>query len=197
MVFDRLHVLVFVIGSLLSGVAIDYGFYIYMQPSLRPDERYGEKLRRLLKPLLASCLTTVIGFSLLLFSELPLIRQIGVFVSAGLVCALGTAMLYFAQLDRPLLEGREFGGLAAAGSGPRERWLVRGILAGLVVIAVFGPLRLQWRDDVRQLDLPAPELRENDASLRALFGESAGRSIYLTHGATLGEARQHLEDFLA
>ena len=54
LVFDRLHILVFVIGSLLSGVAIDYGFYIYMQPSLRPDEPYPEKLRRLLKPLLAS-----------------------------------------------------------------------------------------------------------------------------------------------
>jgi predicted exporter len=196
MVFDRLHILVFVIGSLLSGVAIDYGFYIYMQPSLRPDEPYGEKLRRLLKPLLASCLTTVIGFSLLLFSELPLIRQIGVFVSAGLLCALGTAMLYFAQLHRPLLEGREFGGVTAARDGPRERWLVRGILASLVAIAVLGPLRLQWRDDVRLLDLPAPELRANDAELRALFGESAGRSVYLTHGATLAEARQRLENFL-
>jgi predicted exporter len=75
MAFERLHILVFVIGSLLAGVAIDYGFYIYMQPSLRPDEPYAQKLRRLLKPLLASCLTTVIGFSLLLFSELPLIRQ--------------------------------------------------------------------------------------------------------------------------
>ena len=63
LVFDRVHVLVFVIGSLLSGVAVDYGFYIYMQPSLRPGEPYSEKLRRLLKPLLASCLTTVVGFS--------------------------------------------------------------------------------------------------------------------------------------
>ena len=197
MVFDRLHILVFVIGSLLSGVAIDYGFYIYMQPSLRPDEPYGEKLRRLLKPLLASCLTTCIGFSLLLFSELPLIRQIGLFVSAGLLCALGAAMLYFAQLNRPLLEGREFGGVAQAGGGRRERWLVRGILAGVVAIAVLGPLRLQWRDDVRQLDLPAPELHENESRLRALFGESATRSVYLTHGATLAEARQRLEDFLA
>src|SRR5687768_18368421 len=134
MVFDRLHVLVFVIGSLLSGVAIDYGFYIYMQPSLRPDERYGEKLRRLLKPLLASCLTTVIGFSLLLFSELPLIRQIGVFVSAGLLCALGTAMLYFAQLDRPLLEGRAFAAVQNYQPGARSRWIVRGLFAAGVLI---------------------------------------------------------------
>src|SRR5690606_8789033 len=38
LVFDRLHILVFVIGSLLSGVAVDYGFYIYMQVPRRPDE---------------------------------------------------------------------------------------------------------------------------------------------------------------
>ncbi len=195
LIFDRLHILVFVIGSLLSGVAIDYGFYLYMQPSLRPDEPYGEKLRRLLKPLLASCLTTVIGFSLLLFSDLPLIRQIGVFVSAGLLCALGAAMLYFAQLERPLLEGRTLGGLQ--GSGRAWRTAVRTLAALALLIAIFGPLRLRWRDDVRQLDLPSPELHANDAALRTLFGESKERSLYLTHGATLAEARQRLEAFAA
>lgn len=194
LLFDRLHILVFVIGSLLSGVAIDYGFYLYMQPSLRPDEPYGDKLRRLLKPLLASCLTTVIGFSLLLFSDLPLIRQIGVFVSAGLLCALGAAMLYFAQLDRPQLEGRALGGLRAGGN--RWRGLVRGLAVLALIIAIAGPLRLRWRDDVRQLDLPSPELHANDAALRTLFGESKDRSLYLTHGATLAEARQRLDVFL-
>jgi predicted exporter len=197
MVFDRLHILVFVIGALLSGVAIDYGFYIYMQPSLRPDEPYGAKLRRLLKPLLASCLTTVIGFSLLLFSELPLIRQIGLFVSAGLLCALGAAMLYFAQLERPLLEGRQFGGMAGEPLRAPRRWLARGLLALAVLVAVLGPSRLHWRDDIRQLDLPAPELHADDAALRALFGETADRTVHLTHGATLAEARQRLEEFLA
>lgn len=196
MVFDRLHVLVFVIGSLLSGVAIDYGFYIYMQPSRRPDEPYGEKLRRLLKPLLASCLTTVLGFLLLVFSELPLIRQIGFFVSAGLLCALAAAMLYFAQLERPLLEGRQFGFVGRA-AGPGARWMVRGLFGAAVAIALVGPFRLQWRDDVRELDLPAKELHANEAELRALFGETASRSVFLTHGATLPEARQRLEEFLA
>ncbi|HET7537166.1 MAG TPA: MMPL family transporter, partial [Candidatus Didemnitutus sp.] len=70
--FDRVHMLVFVVGSLLTGVAIDYGFYLYMQPPAGPDEDYWAKVRRLTKPLLASCFTTVAGFALLLFSELPL-----------------------------------------------------------------------------------------------------------------------------
>jgi len=195
LVFDRLHILVFVIGSLLSGVAVDYGFYIFMQPPLRPDEPYGERLRRLLKPLLASCLTTVAGFSLLLFSELPLIRQIGLFVSAGLICALGAAILYFAQLDRPRLEGREFGFLGGEGARRRLGGLIRGAFAAAVVVAVVGPLRLHWRDDVRSLDLPAAELQANEVGLRALFGESEGRSVFLTHGATLPAARERLEAF--
>lgn len=196
LVFDRLHILVFVIGSLLAGVAIDYGFYIYMQPSLRPDEPYGEKLRRLLKPLLASCLTTVIGFSLLLFSELPLIRQIGLFVGAGLLCALGAAMLYFAQLERPLLEGRQFELLNTRRDRPALRRGLQGLFGLALVVALAGPWLLRWRDDIRQLDVPSPALQANEEEVRALFGESSTGSIYLTQGASVAEARRHLDAFL-
>jgi predicted exporter len=196
-VFDRLHVLVFVIGSLLSGVAIDYGFYIYMQPSLRPGERYADKLGRLLKPLLASCLTTVIGFSLLLFSDLPFIRQVGLFVAAGLVCALGAAMLYFAQLDRPFLEARQFGRMGGGRDRPWIRWGLRSVLLLAAIVALAGPWRLRWSDDIHELQIPTPELAANDQALRTLFGDSTDRSVYLTYGATVAEARRHLEDFLA
>jgi predicted exporter len=67
----------------------------------------------------------------------------------------------------------------------------------MLAVAVFGPLRLQWRDDIRQLDLPAKELHANEAALRRLFGDSAERSLYLTHGPTLAEARQRVDDFVA
>ena len=117
--WDRVHILVFVVGSLLAGVAVDYGFYLYLQPRDRPGEPYLERASRLIRPLLASALTTVIGFSFLLWSELPLIRQLGVFVSAGLVCALGTALLWFAQLDDSYLETRAF--VRRRLSGPRPR----------------------------------------------------------------------------
>jgi len=195
--FERLHILVFVIGSLLAGVAIDYGFYIFMQPSLSPDEPYLSKLRRLLKPLLASCLTTVIGFSLLLFSELPLIRQIGLFVGAGLLCALGAAMLYFAQLERPHLEGREWGTLDAGKVAPWLQRSLRFLFGGAVAVTLVGPWLLHWRDDIRELDIPSPELRTNEAELRALFGEKPDSGVYLTQGSSAAEAREHLEEFLA
>ena len=197
MVFERVHVLVFVVGSLLGGVAVDYGFYLYLQPPRRPGEPYREKVGRLMKPLLASALTTVIGFSLLLFSELPLIRQLGVFVSAGLLCALATALLWFAQVDPPFLETRafiRFRGLAGAtGPGRRLRWL---LVAGALV-ALVGPWRLRWHDDIRELEIPAPALQAEDAEVRALAGDNPDQTIYLTRGETAAAARTALEQFLA
>ena len=190
--FDRLHILVLVVGALLTGVAIDYGFYLYLQPPLHAAERYREKLARLLKPLLTSCLTTVIGFSFLLLSELPLIRQLGVFVSAGLISALVSAILYFAQLNHPYLEARSFS-TRALGSRPRLAVRILGVLA--LVIALTGPWLLHWQDSIRQLDVPNTSLADNDRQVRAFFGETENRSIYITRGDSLTEARARLDAF--
>ncbi|HRP05222.1 MAG TPA: MMPL family transporter, partial [Opitutaceae bacterium] len=186
--FERVHILVFVVGSLLTGVAIDYGFYLYMQPAVYQGEDYTAKVRRLLKPLLASCFTTVAGFALLLFSDLPFIRQLGVFVGGGLLCALGAAVLYFATVRTPFLESRSFRGGQAL-TPPTRRWLRRAVW----IAALPGLVFIGWRDDIRDLDIPSDELKREDARIRSLFGDQEERTIYLTHGDTLAEARNSLD----
>lgn len=194
--WDRVHILVFVVGSLLAGVAVDYGFYIYLQPLKRPGELYMERASRLIRPLLASALTTVIGFSFLLWSELPLIRQVGIFVSAGLVCALATALLWFAQLDDSHLEARAFVRKRVVNPGQGVRRAARLALATGAIVAAIGPWRLHWRDDIRELEIPTPDLTANDAAVRSLFGETQERTVYLTRGATPAQARRSLQSFL-
>ncbi|HSY53818.1 MAG TPA: MMPL family transporter, partial [Opitutaceae bacterium] len=190
--FARLHILVFVVGSLLTGIAIDYGFYIYMQPPLHPGEPYTDKLRRLLRPLLSSCFTTVAGFAMLLSSDLPLIRQLGVFVGAGLVSALAASLLYFAQYDGPHLEAHVLRVLRPRGA----KW-PKFLLLAAFAIALAGPWLLHWRDDIRELEISAPALAQNDSEVRTLFGESDDSTVYLTQGATTAEARDALENFFA
>lgn len=189
--FDRLHILVFVVGSLLTGVAIDYGFYLYMQPPATPDEDYWRKVRRLIKPLLASCFTTVAGFALLVFSELPVIRQLGVFVGAGLVCALAGAIVYFSTVRDPYLEARSFRHIGALPSGARRG--LRYATIALWVAALGGLFRLSWRDDIRDLEVPSPEVQRTDAAVRAEFGGAAEHSIYLTYADSVADARERVE----
>ena len=186
--FEHVHVLVFVIGSLLGGVAIDYGFYLYLQPPAFPGEPYSGKVRRLLKPLLSSALTTVLGFSFLLASDLPLIRQLGVFVSAGLLCALGAALLWFGQLRSYHLPARAFISWRPTPSRATRRIAFAGVFLALIV-GLVGPWFLRWRDSIQQLEIPAVALHRNDREVRAAFGEGAGSAIYLTRGATPAEAR--------
>ena len=188
LVFSEVHVLVLVIGALLCGVAIDYGFYLFLEPAAGM-----EKVRRVIRPLLASCLTTVLGFSLLTVSDLPLLRQTGVFVVGGLVAALAGALLYALQLREPLEERR-----LAAGRTPLRLPRRPALIAGgaIVLLAAVFAGRLQWRDDIRELEIPAPALRADDRRVRTLFGESAQRTLYLTFGDTLAEARQNLAVFL-
>src|SRR5450432_1005382 len=151
-----------------------------------------ERAARLIRPLLASALTTVIGFSFLLWSELPMIRQLGIFVSAGLICALVTALLWFAQVEDSHLETRSFVRRRPSVAGPGVRKGARALLVAGAAVALIGPWRLHWRDDIRELEIPTPELNANDTEVRALFGETVGRTVYLTRGATPSEARASL-----
>ena len=193
--FPHVHVLVFVVGSLLTGVAIDYGFYLYLQPPAFAGEPYLSKAGRLLRPLLASALTAILGFSLLLFSDLPLIRQLGIFVSAGLFGALTFALLWFAQVNTPYMETRAFARIRPKPGVSYQR-SARTLLICGAAIALIGPWFLNWHDDIRELEIPAQGLQDEAREVRALFGDRDDKAVYLTHGTTVQAARESLDKFL-
>ncbi len=192
--FQQVHILVFVIGALLAGIAIDYGFYLALQPPDPRNPSYAARIRPLLRPLLASCFTTVAGFSLLLWSELPLLRQVGLFVASGLLCALGSSLLWFAATPAFSLAPRRLELLERGRFSSRALPLSLAALAS--ILALSAPLLVSWRDDIRELEIPSPELRANDRELRALFGDTPDRAAYLTFGDSLPDAREHLDRFL-
>jgi predicted exporter len=52
---------------------------------------------------------------------------------------------------------------------------------------------LQWQDDIRDLQIPSPALTAEHARIAALFGENTERTVYLTQGGSVTEARASLE----
>jgi predicted exporter len=144
--------------------------------------------------LAGSAVTTLIGFSLLATSSLPLLRQTGVFICAGVITAAATALLWFAQVRTPEGQTRLESPLAPDdGPGRTSRRGISAILVVIAAVALLGPWRLHWHDDIRELEIRSPELWDNDRAVRALFGDGGGRSLMLTRGNDIAEARASLE----
>ncbi len=181
-IFPRVHVLVFVLGSLLSGVAVDYAFQLVL--ARRENESYADRLRRLAIPLLGGAGTTFAGFLALTVSELPLVRQLGVYVAAGIVVGLVATLLYFSLFPKLDFTPRRVSFNATLPARLRVPLLLA--LAGL---AAVGLTRLRWHDDLRTLEYPSPSLRAEDAALRTAFGQADTGATLVTRGATYAEAR--------
>lgn len=191
-IFPRVHVIVFILGALLCGVAVDYAFHVLL--ARRPGEDYAARARRIALPLLGGAGTTIGGFLALTFSELPLVRQLGVYVASGAAAGLGLTLLYFTLFPRLDLAPRAWRLPALPPAAHRRRPLLAALLAA---VAAFGLARVHWHDDLRDLEYPSPALRAADADLRAAFGETNTGATYLTRGKTLAEARARWGAFAA
>ncbi|MET0263829.1 MAG: MMPL family transporter [Rariglobus sp.] len=182
-IFPRVHVLVFVLGALLCGVAVDYAFHVVL--ARRPGENYAARVRRIALPLLGGAGTTIGGFLALTLSELPLVQQLGVYVAAGALIAFFSTLLYFRIFPNLDLAPREW---PVPPRGLALRWRTPLILT-FAAFTIIGLLQVRWLDDLRTLEYPSPELRANDAAIRTAFGENDSGASFITRGSTFAEAR--------
>jgi predicted exporter len=186
LIFDRVNVIVLVVGSILIGTAIDYAIHMLYSTAERPALP-TQKLVGL------ACFSTVSGFLLLLFSDMPLIREIGVFVGAGLLSSyLMVRFSIRAQYSSLVDEARFIPGL----SGRRSIGVAM-LACLLLAFGLFSIWGVKWQDDVRNLEAPAPALVEADITLRAkvMGGESQGHA-FLTSAPSYLELMSQEEDFI-
>ncbi len=172
LVFEQVNILVLIIGSILIGTTIDYSIHLIFRDH-NTESFPTENL------VLYACLSTVVGFSILLFAELALIRQIGVFVGSGLVVAFAMARLSIRPRER---SNRATVKEAKSVKIPP---LVLHCFAGVVMITgIAGLTQLDWKDDLRNLEAPDAELIREDVALREQFGEVESKSVFITTGST-------------
>src|ERR1019366_2054712 len=84
--------------------------------------------------------------------------------------------------------------LVGPGLPARVRRGFRRLLIAAWIVALPGLVLLNWKDDIRELEIPSPELTRENARISALFGEQTDQTVYLTYGSSVAEARASLED---
>lgn len=198
LVFGNVHGVTLGFGATLIGESVDYAIYYLIQARGRHGSGWRRWLATGWPTVRLGLLTSLCGFTALLFSGFPGLQQLGVFSLAGLVGAV-LATRYVLPVLMP--DGTQGVGLRhhlgraarmAIAVLPRTRvlWLVLG-LASVVLVWQRNDL---WDAELSSLSPVSPEALALDASLRAdITSGSDGGAFVVVHGADAETTLQRAE----
>lgn len=199
--FGAVHGITLGFGTALIGEAVDYSIYLFVQAG--DGAAAGDRgwVERFWPTIRLGVLTSIAGFSALLFSGLPGLVQLGVYAITGLVVAAAVTRFVLPALLPPGFRIRDISAMgrrlaAAAAFAPRLRWLVALIVLA-AVLALATHRGSPWNHELSSLN-PIPQAdRRLDAELRAALGASDARHVVAIRAATPDAALQGAEQAAA
>jgi predicted exporter len=193
--FGSVHGITLGFGVTLIGEGVDYAIYLFTQ--IAPGTAPQATLARLWPTLRLGVLTSICGFSAMLFSGFPGLAQLGLFSIAGLVVAAGVTRLVLPPLLPAGFTARTATAIAPAlhalaRRAPGLRWLLAVLALGAVGFIAMrgGP---QWSTELGSLS-PVPEREQQaDAQMRRAIGAPDVRYLVIA-GPTDGKAAVQARD---
>lgn len=155
--FGTVHGITLGFGVTLIGEGVDYAIYLFTQsaPGVPPRDALG----RIWPTLRLGVLTSILGFSAMLFSSFTGLAQLGLFSITGLVVAVSVTRWVLPALlpegfAAPVVADIAPAAIAMARGAPRLRYPLLAVvtLAAALLAVQRGPL---WSDDLASLS-PVP-----------------------------------------
>ena len=170
--FGSVHGITLGFGVTLIGEGVDYGIYLFTQIEHR--EAPQNTLRRIWPTLRLGVLTSICGFSAMLFSGFTGLAQLGMFSIAGLIVAVSTTRWVLPQLlpqGFSVHASTRFSSalIALVRKAPRARIVLLLTVAAAVVFLVFKRDSL-WNDSLSSMSPVKKESLTLDEQLRHDMG---------------------------
>ena len=177
--FGFVHGITLGFGVTLIGEAVDYAIYLFTQTP--PGGSPRAALRQIWPTLRLGMLTSVCGFSAMLFSHFVGFAQLGLFTIVGLVTALAVtrfvlpALLPMAFATRSSTAfARPVQALIRARRGLRWGVLAACVIAGVALLRHGAPY---WQDELTSMSPIATADLAQDRALRAELGAPDARVL--------------------
>lgn len=198
--FDRIHLISITMGACLIGICIDYSFHYLSEYAFCKDKWDSSVgLKRILPGISLGFLTTTIGYSTFFFIPFTGLKQIAVFIIAGLTGAYLTVVILY-----PLLFSKK------DNSGDSYRYFRPPILAYfklfdrkgfrypallfLLIIIITGFPKLAFRDDISIFEMKTEDLDKTVNSVQELTGSEYEREFLLITGESHEKLLQNIEN---
>lgn len=188
-VFGQIHLLTFVFGTSLIGIAQDYAIYFMCSRlSVSATLDSYQLVRRLMPGLVLTLLAALIGYLALALTPFPGLRQMAVFSGVGLIAAWLTVICWFPLLVKPTsLRVTRLGHWLSFVRVPQWH-LKRGQQCGLFLLAfvmiAVGLARLTVSDDIRSLQKTPAVLWQDQLQLTHWLDVPAPAQFYVVRGAS-------------
>ncbi len=179
--FGTVHGITLGFGTTLIGEAVDYSIYLFVQAGR--GEQAGERawLAGFWPTIRLGVLTSIAGFSALLFSGLPGLAQLGLYSIAGLIAAAAVTRFVLPALLPAGLRIRDVSRLghavAAAGRVAARARLVVLVAAALALALLVARRDTLWDPELASLNPISAADRALDARLRQDLGAPDARSL--------------------
>ena len=171
--FKPLSAIVVGFGAVLLGISDDYGLHVFYALR-RPGARAEEEMAALAVPLAVSFATTVGVFVILLWSAVPIQRQLAVFAITGLAAALGLAVVC---LPHWVGQGRrDYRTLLPRVVGGHPRWVIAAWV-GVFLLCLPWCFRVVFEGDLRSVGLIPKDVLADEFCIRDVWGDPRGRAL--------------------
>jgi predicted exporter len=191
------HGITLAFGTTLIGEAVDYSIYLFVQSER--SERSGDEswIAGFWPTIRLGVLTSIAGFSALLFSGLPGLAQLGLYSITGLAVAAVVTRFVLPALIPARLRIRDVSPLGrqiatALAVASRGRWLVVALAAGAVIV-LFVHRETLWDPEISTLNPISARDRILDRELRESLGASDARRMIAVSGTSADAALEAAE----
>ena len=193
--FGTISVMAVGFGAVLLGISVDYGLHVFFALARSQSDR-AAYLAKLAVPMVVSCATTVGVFAVLLFSGLPIQRQLSIFSIAGLLTALALALAWLPHWIVHLRGQTPFLIPQGEGRWARSRWVVV-LWLGLLVACLPFCMRVGFDGDLRNIGLTPKEVLADEYCVRDTWGDPRGQALVVAESDDVQTALEMNEQVYA
>ena len=183
--FHTVHILTFVFSATIIGICTDYSLHFFVESI--PDVSGEDAVRRILKSLTISLITTLSAFAVLFFSNVFLLKQISVFTISGLICVYIIVILFYPVFYNKIKNPNKNKKFNFNLSKIMSVVIFGGAIC--IIAAGFGVVKLN--SDVTSLYTPKGELLEAEKLYSSLTQKN--RILLLIKSNILEDFQNHIE----
>lgn len=175
------------IGAILLGITLDYSLHILTH--LRNSSDIEKLYKDISKPVIMSSLTTAIAFMCLIFVKSEALRDLGIFASLSVLFSSFFALVFIPFLYKPENISRKTTFLDRISSldYSRIKPLVY-LLSGLFVVSLFFFSKVEFNEDLSELNYQPEHIKKVELELEGLAGRSGKTILLVAYGNSLDEA---------